>query len=325
MGLAEKILQGDIRAAARLMRDVDDGFSSAADELKKLYPFTGKAYIIGITGPPGAGKSTLVDQITAAYRKLGKRVGIVAVDPTSPFTGGAILGDRIRMNRHADDEGVFIRSLATRGCLGGISRSTGDVVNILDAMGMDVVIIETVGVGQDEIDIVRMAHTTTVVMVPGLGDDIQAIKAGILEIADVFVVNKADRDGADRTVRELSMMLEMGEREQGAWLPKVLRTEASRGVGIDELVDEYGAHREFLFASGRIDRFTTEKNAAILVEMLKGRLFAEVHGQIVANGTFAEIISGMATRAIDPYTAVDSILKKYLNQSDPAGAEPVCP
>ena len=230
MVLAEKILQGDIRAAARLMRDVDDGFSSALHELKALYPLTGNAYIIGITGPPGAGKSTLTDQITAAFRKSGKRVGIVAVDPTSPFTGGAILGDRIRMNRHADDEGVFIRSLATRGALGGISRSTGEVVNIMDAMGMDIVIVETVGVGQDEIDIVRMAHTTVVVMVPGLGDDIQAIKAGILEIADVFVVNKADREGADRTSRELSMMLEMGKRKDGEWLPKVMLTEASRGV-----------------------------------------------------------------------------------------------
>jgi len=321
MGLAEKILQGDIRAAARLMRDVDDGFASSVDELKQLYPYTGRAYIIGITGPPGAGKSTLVDQITAAYRKLGKRVGIVAVDPTSPFTGGAILGDRIRMNRHADDEGVFIRSLATRGCLGGITRSTGDVVNVMDAMGMDVIIIETVGVGQDEVDIVRMAHTTTVVMVPGLGDDIQAIKAGILEIADVFVVNKADRDGADRTARELSMMLEMGERSQGAWLPKVLRTEASRGIGIDELVAEYGTHREYLFTSGVIDRFTSDKNSAILTEMLKDRLFNDIFGRIVASGTYADIISGMATRATDPYTAVESILAQYLKEADPLAVE----
>lgn len=316
MGLAEKILQGDIRAAARLMRDVDDGFASAIDELKQLYPHTGRAYLIGITGPPGAGKSTLVDQITAAYRKLGKRVGVVAVDPTSPFTGGAILGDRIRMNRHADDEGVFIRSLATRGCLGGISRSTGDVVNVMDAMGMDVIIIETVGVGQDEIDIVRMAHTTTVVMVPGLGDDIQAIKAGILEIADVFVVNKADRDGADRTARELSMMLEMGERRQGEWLPKVMRTEASRGVGIEELVAEYENHRNYLFSSGVIERFVNEKNSAILMDMLKERLFRDIYGRIVANGTYEKIVSGMSTREVDPYSAVESILANYLSRAE---------
>lgn len=317
MGLADRILQGDIRAAARLMRDVDDGFSSANDELKQLYPKTGHAYLIGITGPPGAGKSTLVDQITAEYRKAGKKVGIVAIDPTSPFTGGAILGDRIRMNRHADDDGVFIRSLATRGCLGGISRSTGDVVNIMDAMGMDVVIIETVGVGQDEIDIVRMAHTTTVVMVPGLGDDIQAIKAGILEIGDLFVVNKADRDGADRTVRELSVMLEMGDRKEGDWLPKVLRTEACRGTGIAELVAEFEAHRCYLFSSGVIERFTREKNATIFAEMLKERLFRDIHTLIVENGSFNRIIDGMATREIDPYSAVDSIIAGFVSKAEP--------
>ena len=308
MGLAERILQGDIRAAARLMRDVDDGFSSALHELKVLYPHTGNAYIIGITGPPGAGKSTLTDQITAAFRKSGKRVGIVAVDPTSPFTGGAILGDRIRMNRHADDEGVFIRSLATRGALGGISRSTGEVVNIMDAMGMDIVIIETVGVGQDEIDIVRMAHTTVVVMVPGLGDDIQAIKAGILEIADVFVVNKADREGSDRTSRELAMMLEMGNCGAGEWLPKVLKTEASRGVGIDDLVAEFSEHRKWLFGSGRIHRFLMEKNRTIFAEMLKERLFRAVYDRLAASGDLESIVSGMGTRTVDPYSTVENIL-----------------
>lgn len=309
MTLAERILRGDIRAAARLMRDVDDGFPSALRELRTLYPHTGKAYIIGITGPPGAGKSTLTDQITARFRQLGKRVGIVAVDPTSPFTGGAILGDRIRMNRHADDEGVFIRSLATRGALGGLSRSTGEVVNIMDAMGKDVVIIETVGVGQDEIDIVRMAHTTAVVMVPGLGDDIQAIKAGILEIADVFAVNKADREGADRTVRELSMMLEMGGRKEGEWLPKVLKTEASRGIGIEELVAEFMGHREFLFASGVIHRFTEEKNSAVFSEMLKERLFRSVYDRLLHDGELKRIVDGMGTRSIDPYSAVESVLQ----------------
>jgi LAO/AO transport system kinase len=308
MGLADRILQGDIRAAARLMRDVDDGFSSALQELKALYPHTGNAYILGITGPPGAGKSTLTDQITAVFRQSGKRVGIIAVDPTSPFTGGAILGDRIRMNRHADDEGVFIRSLATRGALGGISRSTGEVVNIMDAMGMDIVIIETVGVGQDEIDIVRMAHTTVVVMVPGLGDDIQAIKAGILEIADVFVVNKADREGADRTSRELSMMLEMGNRRDGEWLPKVMKTEASRGVGIDELVVEFGEHRRWLYGSGTINRFMVEKNSAIFAEMLKERLFRSVYDRLSASGELETIVSGMGTRSIDPYSTVESLL-----------------
>ena len=317
MSLAERILQGDIRAAARLMRDIDDGYASACLELKSLYPHTGNAYLIGITGPPGAGKSTLVDQVTASYRARGKRVGIVAVDPTSPFTGGAILGDRIRMNRHADDEGVFIRSLATRGYLGGVSRSTGDVALVLDAMGMDVVIIETVGVGQDEVDIVRMAHTTAVVMVPGLGDDIQAIKAGILEIGDVFVVNKADRPDADRTVRELTTMLEMNNVKESAWKPRVIKTEANRGTGIEELVDEFEAHRSYLFNSRAIDHFLTDKYARTFMDMLKDRLFSEVFRPLQANGTFERIVEDMVARRVDPYTAVEEIVaKQFATGSD---------
>jgi LAO/AO transport system kinase len=308
MTLAERVLDGEIRAAARLMRDIDDRFKSAVEELKALYPHTGNAYILGLTGPPGAGKSTLVDQIIAAYRKKDLLVGVVAIDPTSPFTGGAILGDRIRMNRHAEDPGVFIRSLATRGCLGGMSRSTMDVVNVMDAMGMDVVIVETVGVGQDEVDIVSTAHTTAVVMVPGMGDDIQAIKAGILEIGDVFVVNKADRDGADRTARELSAMLEMKHPEPGAWLPHVLKTEGSRGVGINELIEEFEAHREYLKSSGHLQRLIEERNAKLFADTLREELFDTVFGAIKQNGRYQEILDGLRDRTTDPYSAVEEVM-----------------
>ena len=308
MSLAEQVLNGDIRAAARLMRDIDDNRPSAVDELKHLYPRTGNAYIIGITGPPGAGKSTLVDQVTASFRARGKKVGVVAIDPTSPFTGGAILGDRIRMNRHSCDEGVFIRSLATRGALGGLSRSTSDVALVMDALGMDIVIIETVGVGQDEVDIVKTAHTTCVVMVPGLGDDIQAIKAGILEIGDIFVVNKADRDGADRTARELVTMLEMRHAPEEIWSPQVLKTEAQRGAGVEELTIEILAHRDYLFSSGAIDTFLKERNERHFVDILRDSLFKRALAFMGRDNTLARVVDGMGNGNIDPYSAAEDVI-----------------
>jgi LAO/AO transport system kinase len=312
MPLAEQVLNGDIRAAARLMRDIDDNRPQAVDDLKRLYPLTGNAYIIGITGPPGAGKSTLVDQLTAAFRSRGKKVGVVAIDPTSPFTGGAILGDRIRMNRHATDEGVFIRSLATRGALGGLSRSTADVALVMDALGMDIVIIETVGVGQDEVDIVKAAHTTCVVMVPGLGDDIQAIKAGILEIGDIFVVNKADREGADRTARELATMLEFRAAAEGSWRPQVLKTEAQRGTGIEELVGEILQHRDHLMSSGTINDFLRERNERHFMDILRDSLLKRALDYMAADDTLDRVVAGMINRDIDPYSAAEQVLTKMM-------------
>jgi LAO/AO transport system kinase len=315
MSLAEQVLKGNIRAAARLMRDIDDGRPQAVEELKKLYPHTGNAFIIGITGPPGAGKSTLVDQLTAAFRNQGKKVGVVAIDPTSPFTGGAILGDRIRMNRHSCDDGVFIRSLATRGALGGLSRSASDVALVMDALGMDIVIIETVGVGQDEVDIVKEAHTTCVVMVPGLGDDIQAIKAGILEIGDIFVVNKADRDGADRTARELSTMLDMRHGNVGSWTPQVMKTEAQRGVGIDELTSEILAHRNFFLSSGTINDFLRERNQRHFLSILRDTLLRKALLLLAKDDTLDRVMTDMSAHSIDPYSAVEAIVSKMIPES----------
>src|SRR6478672_5854079 len=246
MSNIDPILAGEVRAGARLMRDLDDRRPEAIAMLKRVFSHTGKAYIVGITGNPGAGKSTVVDALIAHHRAAGQRVGVVCVDPTSPFSGGAILGDRIRMQRHALDPGVFIRSLATRGHLGGLSRSTFDVAHVLDAMGFQRILVETVGVGQDEVEVMKAAHTTVVVTVPGLGDDIQAIKAGLLEVADVLAVNKADREGADRTERDLLHMLDLrasGERKE----VEIVRTIATRGIadgsGIAELATAVEAHR----------------------------------------------------------------------------------
>ncbi len=230
--IAERVLAGDARATARAISLIEDDGPAAADLIRRVFAHTGRAYLIGVTGAPGAGKSTLVDKMTSAIRQTGQTVGIVAVDPTSPFSGGAILGDRVRMQAHAGDHGVFIRSMATRGHLGGLAHATGEAALLLDASGRDVVLIETVGVGQDEVDIVRTADISLVTIVPGAGDDVQALKAGIMEIADIFVVNKADREGADRTVASIETMLSLQSYDAQAWRPPIIKTEAISGKGI---------------------------------------------------------------------------------------------
>jgi LAO/AO transport system kinase len=314
MSLAKRILEGDIRAASRLMRDIDDRFPSALESLKELYPKTGRAYIIGITGPPGSGKSTLVDKMVDLFRKEGKSVGIVAVDPTSPFSGGAILGDRIRMQRHATDEGVFIRSLATRGCLGGLSRSTQDIINVMDAMGKDIILVETVGVGQDEVEIVNTAHTSIVVLIPGSGDDIQAIKAGIIEIGDLFVVNKCDREGADKMERDLRMVLEMGRRRDDGWEPLIFKTAAILGKGISELVDGIYRHKRALEQSKGLEKKLKQRTKTTFLEILETEAMSHFIEKMEKDGEWDKIIDDLMNRRTDPYSVAEKIMADQLRK-----------
>jgi len=326
-GAVEKVIAGDVRTVARLIRDIDDKVPEVRETLKALYAHTGKAYVIGITGAPGVGKSTLgvgkstlVDQMVAHLRKEGKTVGVLAVDPTSPFTGGAILGDRIRMQRHSLDDGVFIRSLATRGHFGGLTQSTRSAIDVLDAMGRDVIIVETVGVGQDEVDVVKSAQTTVIMVIPGMGDDIQAIKAGILEVGDIFVINKADREGADKTLNELRLMIDMGQDKyhEGKWRPPILKVEAIFDKGVAELLEEIERHRKYLIgAGGPVLRRTKEKVREELAEMVKNRLIEEIFDALTESGEFEQAVEAILSGETDPYTACDDLIIPKLNRLKP--------
>jgi len=306
--IVERLRDGDVRALARAISIVEEGTPSAAGLLRSIFPHTGRARVLGLTGAPGSGKSTLVDRLVAAYRGDGCRVGVVAVDPSSTFSGGAILGDRVRMQDHAGDPGVFIRSMATRGHLGGLARATNDAIDVLDAAGFDPILVETVGVGQDEVEVVKTAGLVAVVLVPGMGDDIQAIKAGILEIADAFVINKADRPGVDRLQADLDYMLSLVSHEDRD-RPQIFRTTAVRGEGVAELKDELLSHDKFRDGTSRLD-WRRERAQARFLTLLGEKLLRGVLQQALPAEALGAIVDDIAERRTDPYSAVDEILRR---------------
>jgi LAO/AO transport system kinase len=315
--LVERILARDLRAIARAISKIENNTPDAADILKSLFSHTGRGLTIGVTGAPGAGKSSLVDKLALHYRVLGKTVGVIAVDPSSPFSGGAILGDRIRMQAPANDPNVFIRSMATRGNLGGLARATVDAVAVLDAAGYDRILVETVGVGQDEVDIVKAADVSVVVLVPGMGDDIQAIKAGIMEIGDIFVINKAEREGVERAERELIALLEMSERSDG-WKPPIVRTVATQNRGIVEFTEAIERYASFR----RQEQSSAARRAGVaenrLVEMLRERLLRRVLDEALAPGQLRELAAAVASRQRDPYSITEEIVNRvHFEQEGP--------
>lgn len=311
MKLADKILAGNVRAAAKLMTDIENGIPKAVEELKDIYPHTGKAYIVGVTGAPGVGKSTLIDGLIGIFRRENMTIGIIAIDPTSPFTGGAILGDRVRMQKHSLDKDVFIRSSATRGQGGGLSRATISMIHIMDAMSKDIILVETVGTGQAEIDITRVADTATVILIPGMGDEIQLMKAGIMEAADIFVINKADREGADNLKIGLEAMLEMKVYPANEWKPSIVLTEAIYDKGIEELVAALFRHKEFLISSGELEMRRKQRAKLELIEAIESSLKDYVYQQIEKGGYFEKLVDDLVQRKTDPHSAASKIINRF--------------
>lgn len=314
MGLADKVLEGDVQAAAQLITGIEDEMPSALEELEVLYPHTGKAYVIGITGPPGIGKSTLIDKVISIFRQRNMTVGVVAVDPTSPFTGGALLGDRIRMQQRAFDPGVFIRSLATRGWLGGLAKATMGAINVIDAMGKDIILIETVGTGQSESEIVRVVDTTIVVLSAETGDEIQIMKAGIMEIADIFVINKADKGGAENKQAEIELMLNMKTLFQSEWRPSIILTEAISGKGVERVVDEVYKHRDFLTRNSRLERGRQERAKQELITEIESIVRHYFHEEIEKGGYLEKVINDFVNRKDGPRSAASKIIDQFSKQ-----------
>ena len=311
MDVAAELLAGNVTAGARAIRWLDDRDPRGREVLRQIISATGRAHVVGVTGPPGAGKSTLVDMVVAEERRRGRTVGVLAIDPSSPFTGGAILGDRVRMGRHAHDPGVFIRSMGTRGASGGVSRAAYDACLVLDAMGFERVIVETVGVGQEELDIVTLAHSTIIVAVPGLGDEVQAMKAGLLEAGEILVVNKADREGFEQTLRQLDLMLHLrGADAAGGWVPRLLSSVASRGEGATAIVEALDAHRAHLTASGEFARHCGRRCEQQFLALARAGVMAEL---LAAAGE--ELLVQVRSRRIDPYTAADELLVRLRSQA----------